>query len=281
VVSKDSIYKQQDGVNYIPIEQSAYYKAASKETQKDFEGRELFISKNPIAITKETATYQNSNNGMMTHEADAILSGISQTHKQNDKNIELTVNYNPTHGFLGDVIEVMIDQFGGTTGIAKQTGEFTRNVTAARGKDGSNFANYSAGNPTVKQGIEYIKKKGDYESGGFKNREYFVDRNKSEEKQEEGIPSFAGFGSPVNSKDMEGTVQDDEVGFKFNGNVTKPNDFVGEGLGGNKGKNQQMPSKGRIKAITNALKLFTNESPHGRKNYNCEDNPNAKCGSKP
>jgi len=125
----------------------------------------------------------------------------------------------------------------------------------SRGKRGQvlNFANYSAGNPTVKQGIEYIKAKGE---------------------REEGIPTVAGFGSPVNTKDMQKTVE--KVEFKFNGNVTKPNDFVGEGLGGNKGKNQQMSTKDRIKAITNAPKLFTNESPHGRKNYNCEDNPNAK-----
>ncbi|MDQ6958674.1 MAG: hypothetical protein Q9M24_06125, partial [Mariprofundaceae bacterium] len=167
------------------------------------------------------------------------------------------------------------------TGIAKQTGEFTRAVTTARGKDGSNFANYSAGNPTAKQGIEYIKAKGGYESGGFKNREYFIDENKPLDKQESGIPTFAGFGSPVNTKDMERTVENQKVGFDFRGNLTNEGDFVGEGLGGNKGKNQQMPTKGRINSIVNAPKLFTDDSPHSRDKYNCEDNPNAKCGSKP
>jgi len=279
------MHRQKDNLNYIPIEESQYYKATDKDSQKDLQGRNLFISKKPITITKDTATYQNATNGMMTHEAGAIISSINQTHdsKKGDKNIAVTVNYNPTHGFLGDLIEVMIDQFGGTSGFAKQTGEVTRDVTTARGKDGSNFVNYSAGNPAFKQGMEYIKGKGDYKHGGFKARDYFVDKSKQKEADRNaGIPTVAGFGSPVNTKDMEKTVQGDKRNlFDFRGNVTKPNDFVGEGLGGNKGKNQQMPTKDRIFTIINAPKLFTDQSPHSRGNYHCEDNPNAKCGSKP
>lgn len=70
-----------------------------------------------------------------------------------------------------------------------------------------------------------------------------------------------------------------KVKFKNNGMVTHPSDFVGEGLGGNKGKNGQMSTSGRVKSIVDAPKLFAKDSPHST--YKCSENKNAICGDRP
>ena len=91
--------------------------------------------------------------------------------------------------------------------------------------------------------------------------------------------SVSSFGSPVNTTEMESTVEG--AGFTYSGAYTKPGDFVGEGLGGNKGQNEQMSTVDRIKSIKDAPKLFTDKSPHST--YICEDHNGAaaNCGDRP
>jgi len=161
---------------------------------------------------------------MLNTEGDAIKNGMDQTGSE-DTPIVFTVNYNPTHGGIGDLLESGVDKAGGTTGIAKQTGEFINNVTTARGESGSNFAAHSQGSLLTKQGIEYRK-----EHGGFKDRAYFTNSDAPERKKKTGIPFFAGYGSPVNTEDMSDTL--DKVDFRNTGMVTHEKDFVGETLGG-------------------------------------------------
>ena len=266
--------------NYMPIEKSDFYIKSSVETQKELSGKNLLISKTPVKVAEGASTFQNGTNGMMNDEGDAIKNVLNQTHNY-DKDtagygsVLLNVNYNPTHGFLSDGIESAVDKVGGTTGMAKQTGEFIRDTTTAQGSDGSNFANHSQGNLLNKSGLEYITDKGGYEQGGFKNPEYFKnDKNN-------GLPTFAGYGSPVNTFDMDKTVV--EAGFDFRGNYTNENDLVGEVFGKNTGDND---SRGNnvlttIKDVmnketyNNALELFSDESPHS--SYNCGDLTTAVC----
>jgi len=227
VVSESSQYFQENKDAFIPIQESDYYKQASKETQTRLDSGNLYVSKEPITIDASNASYQNFTNGMMNNEADAIKNGISQTHTKDDTNINLTVNYNPTHGLLGDGLESAIDKFGGTTGMAEQTGEFIRDVTTSRGTLGSNFAAHSQGNLLTNSGVNYINSKGSYEDGGFMDREYFIDETRKD--KEFGIPTFAGYGSPVNTTTMKETLESDINGkdspFKFIGNYLSTRQF--------------------------------------------------------
>jgi len=111
---------------------------------------------------------------------------------------------------------------------------------------------------------------------GFKPVDYFKNPDAPKDEQNKGVPTFAGYGSPVNTKDMGDTLK--KAGFTNKGMVTHPDDFVGEGLGGNKGKNGQMNS-GLIENLVNVPKLFSDDSPHST--YKCSENPNAKCGDRP
>ncbi|WP_041959930.1 hypothetical protein [Sulfurospirillum arsenophilum] len=56
---------------------------------------------------------------------------------------------------------------------------------------------------------------------------------------------------------------------------TKPGDFVGEGLGGNSGNNEQADLTQKAN-ILNLLSLFTSGSPHS--SYICEHYANANQG---
>lgn len=288
VVSESSQYFQENKDAFIPIQESDYYKQASKETQTRLDLGNLYVSKEPVTIDVTTASYQNFTNGMMNNEADAIKNGISQTHLAGDTNINLTINYNPTHGLLGDGLESAIDKFGGTTGMAEQTGEFIRDVTTARGTSGSNFAAHSQGNLLTNSGVNYINSKGSYGNGGFKDKTYFLDPNidKNDPRYKAGIPTFAGYGSPVNTTTMKETLQgaNNEGPFKFIGNYTNENDFVGEVLGGNESNNEDRGWE-RVTDPINPLqyvnggKLFTDKSPHS--NYECNSLNGARCGDRP
>jgi outer membrane lipopolysaccharide assembly protein LptE/RlpB len=175
VASLGSQYVQENLDDFIKVQDSDYYKNASQAVRDTLDGTpDLYVSKEPIKIDITTASYQNFTNGMMNNEAEAIKNGISQTHAKGDEKVNLTVNYNPTHGLLGDALESAVDKFGGTTGMAEQTGEFIRDVTTARGTSGSNFAAHSQGNILTYSGVNFIKAKGDFENGGFKDRDYFM-----------------------------------------------------------------------------------------------------------
>ncbi|WP_164520836.1 ShlB/FhaC/HecB family hemolysin secretion/activation protein [Vibrio aphrogenes] len=274
VGTKDAL-KNKNMDDYVAIEESSYYLEASEQTQNELKGKGLYISKAPIIVQEGTATFQNGTNGMMNSEADAIKNVMSQTHNYglNDINVLFNLNYNPTHGFIADGLESGVDKLGLTTGIAKQTGEFIRDTTTARGKEGSNFANHSQGNLLTLQGLGYINNKGTYDQGGFQDTKYFGGN----------IPTVAGFGSPVNTETMDTRVKK-EVEFEFKGNVTNAGDFVGEVLGNNVGVNK-VREQGVFENIfsldtyKNLGLLFTEGSPHS--SYRCSDNPNAVCGARP
>ncbi|WP_445945147.1 hypothetical protein [Shewanella sp.] len=175
------------------------------------------------------------------------------------------MNYNPTRGGINDGLESMIDYFGGTTGMAKDTGDFLRTVTTARGSEGSNFANHSQGNLLTLQGYKYIANKGGYETGGFKNTEYFfLNRDKDDKR---GVPTIAGFGSPA-SVESNG-IFDDKKLFQFIGNSTQAGDPVAQILGGNTGQND---------TIDGYLNRFKGFSGAAHSDYKCSDLKGAQCG---
>ncbi|QCD45676.1 hemagglutinin repeat-containing protein [Campylobacter mucosalis] len=253
--------------DFISFKDSEYYKALNEQDKMKFNTNldTLYVSKNPVEVTKDTATYQNFTNGMMNNKGEAIKNGLLQTGQWSKLNnaVELTVNYNPTYGFLGDLLESAVDKFGGTTGMAKQTGEFYSDVIDTRGNDGSNLANHSQGNALSKSGIKWK-----LENGGF--------------KANNGEHTIVSFGSPINGKEMEEVVElmnknTNNNQFIYSGAYTKQGDFVGEGLGGNSGNNGKASITDRIN-IFNAFKLFSDDSPHSE--YVCSDyqDKGVQCG---
>lgn len=273
VVTANSKYAKNDRENFMAIEQSDYFKAADEKTQEALKGKGLLVSINPVNITQENATYQNFTNGMLNKEGLAIKNAIDQT----GSNV-VTINYNPTHGLFGDGLESAVDKAGlGTTGIAKQTGEFINNATTARGTDGSNFAAHSQGNLIAKSGIEYKQ-----ENGGFQSRESFIDLSKiNKEDRERGIPTFKGYGSPVNTEDMDAVIGKDGLKYNNKGMYTNQNDAVGEFLGNNIGENESNPDRTVLQSTKNILRLgdIGNKSPHST--YKCEPSNGDMCGDRP
>ena len=254
VVNKESDkYSEKD---FEKIQDSKFFKSLSDADKEKFKDQQdLYISKNPYEITKKTATLQNFTNGMMNNEAEAIKNGLQQTGFWNAKSgkVELTVNYNPSYGFLGDLLESAVDKFGGTTGIAKQTGNFYNDVVGARGDAGSNFANHSQGNALAKSGIKWKVRNGGFYTNNGKH-------------------TIVSFGSPISREEMSKTIDlaNSKTGneqFVFSGSYTKKGDFVGEALGGNSENNKDASLTDRLN-ILNAIKLFTDDSPHSE--YICE-----------
>ena len=250
---------------FIPIEQSDAYKMMSEEQQQKVTG--LYISKDPVVITKDSATYQNGGNGILNNEGLATFNVLEQTgmigQYQNDKNkeVEVTVFYNPTRGALADSVETLVDMFGGTTGIAKQAGEFERDVTTARGVDGSNFTNHSQFNIITYSGINWINSS-DNTGAKFMPQEYFIKNN----GDKSGIPTFVSFGSPVNGKEMGDLIGKNGLGYTYMGAFTKPHDGVGELLGANNGANKGSVSPlyrfNPVVIVYDSILLFTPWSPH-------------------
>lgn len=259
VNKKSDKYSEKD---FEKIQDSKFFKSLSDADKEKFKDQQdLYISKNPYEITKKTATFQNFTNGMMNNEAEAIKNGLQQTGFWNTKSgkVELTVNYNPSYGFLGDLLESAVDKFGGTTGIAKQTGNFYNDVVGARGDEGSNFANHSQANGLAKSGIKWK-----VNNGGF--------------NVNNGKHTIVSFGSPISREEMSKTIDlaNSKVGneqFVYSGSYTKKGDFVGEALGGNSEDNKDASLTDRLN-ILNAIKLFTDNSPHSE--YICQDYINNK-----
>ena len=260
VVNKESgKYSEKD---FEKNQDSKFFKSLSDADKEKFKDQQdLYISKNPYEITKKTATFQNFTNGIMNNEAEAIKNGLQQTGFWNTKSgkVELTVNYNPSYGFLGDLLESAVDKFGGTTGMAKQTGNFYNDVVGARGDKGSNFANHSQANGLAKSGIKWK-----VNNGGF--------------NVNNGKHTIVSFGSPISREEMSKTIDlaNSKTGieqFVYSGSYTKKGDFVGEAFGGNSEDNKDASLTDRLN-ILNAIKLFTDDSPHSE--YICQDYINNK-----
>jgi filamentous hemagglutinin len=77
VVSTNAPLYQEDSDKFIPIEQSDAYKQMSDEKKAQVEG--LYISKEPVFISKDNATYQNGGNGIMNDKGLAIFNVLEQT----------------------------------------------------------------------------------------------------------------------------------------------------------------------------------------------------------
>lgn len=269
VVSENSPLYNKEKESFIPIELSDTY-AMMSDTQRD-KVQGLYISKDPVTITKDNATYQNGGNGIMNNEGLAVSNVLEQTGMLNqyqsdpNKPVEATVFYNPTRGMVADSVETLVDLFGGTTGVAKQEGEFVRDVTTQRGSNGSNFTEHSQDNALLYSGINYINSS-DNTGTKFMPQEHFISKTEVDEKGQpkSGIPTFVSFGSPVNGGDLEKLITNKEkgLGYTYMGAFTHDGDYVGEGLGGNSGVNGQASIIDRINLL-NTLRLLTGDwSPH-------------------
>lgn len=208
-----------------------------------------------------------NNEGLATFNVLEQTGMLNQFASSPNTPVEATVFYNPTRGMVADLLESAVDTMGGTTGIAKQAGEFERDVTTARGIEGSNFTNHSQFNALTKSGIKYINSSDNTEAK-FQNKEYFyTGKVDADNEKVYNLPTFVSFGSPVSGETMRDLIsadpKKDGLGYTYMGAFTKPNDFIGEGLGGNSGVNGQASIINQIN-IFNTLRLFTGKwSPHG------------------
>ena len=211
VVSTHSPLYQKDSNSFIAIEKSDAYKQMSEEKQSKVQG--LFISVEPVEITKDNATYQNGGNGMMNSKGLAVYNVLEQTgminQYENNKEIpvEASAFYNPSRGIVADLLESAVDTVGGLTGIAKQHGEFNVNVTTTRGADGVNMTHHSQNNLLLKSGINYINSD-EYTGAKFKPASYFATGEIGDDnKAVLNTPSYVSFGSPVPGKVLEGLIE--------------------------------------------------------------------------
>jgi filamentous hemagglutinin len=277
---------EEEKATYKPIEETEYYKSLPQSKQDELKDKNLLLSETP-----SQSTFQNFTNGMANSEGEAIMNGLTQTHSKEqieEGNINYTVNYNPTRGVVADTLlessqekinEFTQDNLGikflPTTATAKDTGNFIKETIKDRGNKGSNFAAHSQGNQHTKAGIENVQSNGGF--GVSKKDFQRIDPN-NPTKKEDNKPTYTGFGSPVNTKAMEETLQNAEI-FDYKGMHTNKDDAVGEVLGGNKGKDEQMEPIERVKGISDFPKLFTDESPHST--YECDESKGMICGDRP
>lgn len=190
----------------------------------------------------------------------AVANVLEQTGQSNkSETVEATVFYNPSRGMVADSAETLVDLFGGTTGIAKQEGEFVVNVTTARGSEGSNFTQHSQDNALLYSSINYINSS-DNTGTKFQPKNYFIKNN----GDDSGIPSFVSFGSPVNGEDMKTLIKN--TGYTYMGAFTNEHDYVGQGLGGNSGSINNgvngQASPWQILNLIDIARLVTPSSPH-------------------
>ena len=184
-------------------------------------------------------------NGMLNTEYLAVVNAIQQTGmitKNGTVNsMNITVNYNPNHGVLGDLLESGVDKALGNylpTGIAQQTGEFIYDVVKARGNSGSNFAMHSQGNLLSNAGIRYI---------GY---DAFTKLNIKDD-----MVTFGSFGSPESYTTFDETIKG--IKATYNGTSTHDYDGVGRVLGHNEGTNGVRPIHAHLTDIVNPLEWWS------------------------
>jgi filamentous hemagglutinin len=236
VVSKDSDYAKAHPELFMPASELPGYADLAKEGKADLDNK--LVSREPVVINKGTATFQNFTNGMMNTLAEAVVNGGEQTSSD-----VFTLNYNPRHGFLADILEIGTDKmgitvtgalkpvsaytgidFGFSSGVAQGTGEFMLQVMQMRGDAGANFAAHSQGNILTQAGLLGVSLQGvDLTHAGTING---VDGK---------LPNFSvsSYGSPVNNMDMSDTLR--SMGVLYSTSVANPGDFVAKFLGGNTG----------------------------------------------
>jgi filamentous hemagglutinin len=204
--------------DYMAASELPFYQDLDPQGQAAFDG--VVVSKNFVTITSETATYQNFTNGMLNTLPQALVNGMEQTGAQT-----VTVNYNPTHGFIGDLLESSVDKVFGNgfieSGAAQQTGEFINSVVELNANNGTgetNFVAHSQGNLLMNAGMNTLS---DDDFTSIHN------------EQLQDVTVFSN-GSPVQTNTMEETVHE-YIGFTFSGSNANPDDAVAEGLGRNRG----------------------------------------------
>jgi hypothetical protein len=184
------------------------------------EGKVVSIDKVKINKEDKNATYQNATNGILNNRPQAIVNAMEQT-----GSTTVTQMYNPTHGFVSDLLESGVDKLFGNkyihTGVAGQTGKFVVDVVNARGYEGANIIAHSQGAQIMNAGLNTLEPK-----------QFSVDWSDPEIDPKK-RPTFFINGAPVRATTMKDSV--DRLNFNFAGSKTNPKDPVGEFLGQNQG----------------------------------------------
>jgi filamentous hemagglutinin len=283
-------------MGWIPITETPGYYLMNPAQQESMAN--VVVSTNPIAIAAGTATYQNSTNGMLNTPALAMYNAVTQTHdlvSDLGQSILVTLNYNPTRGFLADGLEsgqdkmaIWSGQSWMATNVAVDTAIFANQVMLARGNEWANFANHSQGNLLNFSGMLAVGLDKDIVFGP-------PDR-----------PNFTWnmFGSPVNAVAFNTYLRDNDM--LLTSSSVNSGDFVGQTLGGNYGlyvhdkegqtfnvvRNYSATSNALVtKPVTavtleqtqnqngagNLLKLFARDGSSPHSNYSCV----TRCGAEP
>jgi len=187
----------------------------------------MVVSSNPVAIAAGTATYQNSTNGMLNTPALAMYNAVTQTHNMIEdpsQQVLVTLNYNPTRGFLADGLESLQDkvsigagQSWMATNVAVDTGIFANQVMLARGNEKANFANHSQGNLLNFSGLLAVGLADGLELGEDDDRNF----------------TWNMFGSPLNAINFDQYLGDNKMW--LTSSSVNDGDFVGQFIGNNHG----------------------------------------------
>jgi len=284
LISKDSdFYARNPDIAYMEASEHPLFHTLSPERQNELEG--LYIAEVTGSISEQVSTMQNWTNGMLNNQASALSNALQQTHSTDGQGgiigpVEVTLNFNPSRGWLGDIMEIGVDKVGGVrlpdgyslggfgiaSGMARQTGIFYQTIDLSRPESERTILGaHSQGNVLAKAGLNYIDHK------FYENR------------------SFVAMGSPVNNDAMNAVLS--RYGISFGSSTSNQGDFVSQGLGGNYGiwqPSNHVPEKSFVPAgllplihlplnIPNALLLKdSSTSPHST--YRC--NPSVQiCGA--
>jgi preprotein translocase subunit YajC len=193
-------------------------------------------------------------NGIVNSEDEAIKNGLMQMGAL-QSNI-LNVNYDPTHGFLSDVIEVGWNKLLGTTilksGNLYELNDYGQTIAdAAKSYNitGLRMVGHSGGGERLVDGVLNGVKAGEFTDTELRVQFY---------------------GTPVSTKDIiDAGIFSGVSGAKNIQHQINKGDFVAENLGGNSSNvlDKNLGLFGPA-LITNGYKLFLDSSPHS--NYFCE-----------
>ena len=230
IVGKDS--PKYDKNLFMPIEEMPGYDDLPQQSKDQAAG--LYISKQSVTIDKNTATYQNSTNGMLNTKVEGMVNALQQTFgsnqtKASNGNVEFTLNFNQSKGAIADGLEAVVDIFAGTeffgfrpfswfnTGASDAAGQTVQDVV--NNTDRANFAQHSQGNPLINAALPGIT----------------INKTPSQLVNPDGSYNYTytAYGSPVNNQNLNNGLG--KLGIQFYSSVSNTNDSVSEFGGGNFG----------------------------------------------
>ena len=230
IVGKDSPKYDKD--LFMRVEEMPGYDDLPQQSKDQAAG--LYISKQSVTIDKNTATYQNSTNGMLNTKVEGMVNALQQTFgsnqtKASNGNVEFTLNFNQSKGAIADGLEAVVDIFAGTeffgfrpfswfnTGASDAAGQTVQDVV--NNTDRANFAQHSQGNPLINAALPGIT----------------INKTPSQLVNPDGSYNYTytAYGSPVNNQTFKNGLE--KAGLQLLSSTSNTDDPVSESFGRNFG----------------------------------------------